>query len=151
MMTTHTSAFSILYSVQITLNNRYWDTSDDCQSTITATPRATDCQCGTMQNGRRRATAFRIWFCTRLRVTVVKVSIETKGTDRNRWSGKGPLESLIEPSRNCNCGWVESCPSSGSSGPYRVNLPVACALELVIRYYRKIRCVLSKRLCFAKV
>ena len=25
----HTSAFSILYSVQITLNNRYWDTSDE--------------------------------------------------------------------------------------------------------------------------
>ena len=31
MMTTHTSAFSILYSVQITLNNRYWDTSDECR------------------------------------------------------------------------------------------------------------------------
>jgi len=23
--------FSILYSVQITLNNRYWDTSDECR------------------------------------------------------------------------------------------------------------------------
>jgi integrase len=32
MMTKHTSAFSILYSVQITLNNRYWDTSDECRS-----------------------------------------------------------------------------------------------------------------------
>jgi hypothetical protein len=28
----HPSAFSILYSVQITLNNRYWDTSHECQS-----------------------------------------------------------------------------------------------------------------------
>jgi D-proline reductase (dithiol) PrdB len=28
------------------------------------------------------------------------------------------------------------CPSSGSSGPYRARLPVTCALELVIRYYR---------------
>jgi hypothetical protein len=33
MMPTHTSAFSILYSVQITLNNRYWDTSDECRRT----------------------------------------------------------------------------------------------------------------------
>lgn len=32
MMTTHTSAFSIQYSVQITLNNRYWDTPDECRS-----------------------------------------------------------------------------------------------------------------------
>jgi len=32
MMTKHTSAFSILYSVQITLNNLYWDTSDECRS-----------------------------------------------------------------------------------------------------------------------
>jgi hypothetical protein len=31
MMTTLTSAFSILYSMQITLNNRYWVTSDDCR------------------------------------------------------------------------------------------------------------------------
>jgi hypothetical protein len=30
MMTKHTSPFSMLYSVQITLNNRYWDTSDEC-------------------------------------------------------------------------------------------------------------------------
>jgi hypothetical protein len=28
----HTSAFSILYSVQITLNNRYWHTSDERRS-----------------------------------------------------------------------------------------------------------------------
>ena len=32
MMTTHASAFWILYSVQITLNNRYWETSDECRS-----------------------------------------------------------------------------------------------------------------------
>src|SRR5712692_9179188 len=38
MMTTHTSAFSILYSVQITLNNRYWDTSDECRSTLASMP-----------------------------------------------------------------------------------------------------------------
>jgi hypothetical protein len=37
MMTKHTSAFSILYSVQITLNNRYWDTSDECRSTRAVT------------------------------------------------------------------------------------------------------------------
>src|SRR5450755_1372297 len=36
------SVFSILYSVQITLNNRYWDTSDECRS----------CQVG-LDNGDR--------------------------------------------------------------------------------------------------
>jgi len=39
MMTTHTSAFSILYSVQITLNNRYWDTSDECRRFLKGDPR----------------------------------------------------------------------------------------------------------------
>jgi hypothetical protein len=35
MMTTHNpSVFSILYSVQITLNNCYWDTSDECRRII---------------------------------------------------------------------------------------------------------------------
>jgi hypothetical protein len=29
-------AFSILYSIQITLNNRYWDTSGECRSLVDA-------------------------------------------------------------------------------------------------------------------
>jgi DNA phosphorothioation-dependent restriction protein DptG len=43
MMTTHTSAFSILYSVQITLNNRYWDTSDECRSQPLLSVQICDC------------------------------------------------------------------------------------------------------------
>ncbi len=61
MMTTLTSAFSILYSVQITLNNRYWDTSDECRRRYGYWIAKTlaERQCGESEDKLRQSVEFR--------------------------------------------------------------------------------------------